>query len=312
MFCLSILKSLQVVKKIKLPITAKNNYLDLIKPGVLISRNTFHFWTLFQVPRTLDFFGLWNFHHDLMTILFFILGFVIAILHFLSSDFLWFAGKKKKEDYLTRFTGNSTFYLPIVSRVNWLEIIWTVAPTLILLTVLLPSLGLIYALENLVPCLITLKIIGHQWYWNYEINFEMEPMNFFEFSDFFSFQKVQLKYDSYILEGKDTKWGLRTLEVDKHVLLPIRTNTRLLITSADVIHSWALPCFGLKVDACPGRLNFAVLNSFWAGYFWGQCSELCGVNHGFMPIGVKVVTWGKWFSWFFAMHFSNRLINTFN
>jgi heme/copper-type cytochrome/quinol oxidase subunit 2 len=127
---------------------------------------------------------------------------------------------------------------------------------------------------------ISLKILGHQWFWSYEI------------SDFNSCQKQEqsLKYVCYmmVLDGvPKTKQGyFRLLETNKRVILPTNTHLRLLVTAADVLHSWTIPSFGLKVDACPGRLNQVSLFIKRVGVFFGQCSEICGVNHGFMPIVV--------------------------
>jgi cytochrome c oxidase subunit 2 len=150
-----------------------------------------------------------------------------------------------------------------------LEVFWTIIPALILLTIAYPSFNLLYALDDLTDPAITVKIVGHQWYWSYEYNI----------------LNTQVAFDSYILNTSDLVIGMfRLLEVDNRVVLPTRTHIRLLITSADVLHSWAVPSFGIKVDACPGRLNQASLFIKRPGLFFGQCSEICGVNHGFMPI----------------------------
>lgn len=164
-----------------------------------------------------------------------------------------------------------------------IEIIWTSLPTLILLSLASPSFSLLYSLDEISCPDLTLKIIGHQWYWSYEI------------SDFNSCSKTKnLRYSAYMLSNefliKNSKLGfLRLLETNKKVVLPINTHLRLLITSVDVLHSWAVPSFGIKVDACPGRLNQANLFIKRFGFFFGQCSEICGVNHGFMPIAILAV-----------------------
>ena len=132
---------------------------------------------------------------------------------------------------------------------------------------------------------ISLKIIGHQWYWSYEI------------SDF-SLINSDIEFDSYMLSSDDLTLGaFRLLEVDNRVILPIKTHIRLLITAADVLHCWAIPSFGIKVDACPGRLNQASLFIKRQGVYYGQCSEICGVNHGFMPIVVRAVSINTFVKW---------------
>jgi cytochrome c oxidase subunit 2 len=152
-----------------------------------------------------------------------------------------------------------------------LEIFWTIVPALLLVTIAYPSFSLLYALDDLTVPSLTIKIIGHQWYWSYEYN---------------SFE-TNFSFDSYILNSYEYGSGqLRLLETDNRLLLPIKTHIRLLITSADVLHSWAMPSFGIKVDACPGRLNQASLFIKRPGLYFGQCSEICGINHGFMPIVV--------------------------
>ena len=164
-----------------------------------------------------------------------------------------------------------------------LEIVWTIIPALILLVLSTPSFTLLYAMDEIAEPEISLKILGHQWFWSYEI------------SDFNSCQKQDqsLKYVCYmmVLDGvPKTKQGyFRLLETNKRVILPTNTHLRLLVTAADVLHSWTIPSFGLKVDACPGRLNQMSLFIKRVGVFFGQCSEICGVNHGFMPMALLVV-----------------------
>jgi len=161
-----------------------------------------------------------------------------------------------------------------------LEIVWTSVPALILLFLATPSFTLLYAIDEISNSELTLKIVGHQWFWSYEI------------SDFNSCQKNNnnLKYVCYmlVLEGlpKTNAGYFRLLETNKRVILPTETHLRLLVTAADVLHSWTVPSFGLKIDACPGRLNQISLFIKRSGLFFGQCSEICGVNHGFMPIAI--------------------------
>nr|ABD19437.1 cytochrome oxidase subunit 2 [Daphnia pulex] len=162
-----------------------------------------------------------------------------------------------------------------------IEIIWTVLPAVILITLALPSLRLLYLIDETTEPSITLKTVGHQWYWSYE------------YSDF-----KDIEFDSYMMPSNDLEKGqFRLLEVDNRVILPYLTQVRLLVTAGDVIHSWTIPSLGIKADAVPGRLN--QLNVFFnrPGVFYGQCSEICGANHSFMPITVEAVNPADFLSW---------------
>jgi len=165
------------------------------------------------------------------------------------------------------------------------ELVWTLIPTFILLIIAIPSLELLYLMDlltNISP-VYTFKVIGHQWYWSYEL-FGLD----FSKNDMYEV----LEFDSYMLPEADTMAinGLRLLEVDNTLILPTDVNIHLLVTSADVLHSWAVPSLGVKVDAVPGRINHICLFIKRVGTFYGQCSEICGVNHGFMPIKVEAVS----------------------
>jgi len=186
-----------------------------------------------------------------------------------------------------------------------LEVIWTVLPSFILFAIAVPSFVLLYSMDELTDDVaITIKVIGHQWYWSYQYT-NPSFFNFLENSDPTSFY-----YDSYLipweptttqlsaLESDKTAATLRLLQVDKPLWLPIQTHIRFLITSTDVIHSWAVPALGIKVDAVPGRLNQTFLFINYSGLFFGQCSEICGANHGFMPIQIVAVSWDQWSKFF--------------
>ena len=162
-----------------------------------------------------------------------------------------------------------------------IEIIWTVLPAVILIILALPSLRLLYLIDETTEPRITLKTVGHQWYWSYE------------YSDF-----KDIEFDSYMMPSNELEKGqFRLLEVDNRVILPYLTQVRLLVTAGDVIHSWTIPSLGIKADAVPGRLN--QLNVFFnrPGVFYGQCSEICGPNHSFIPITVEAVNPGDFLSW---------------
>lgn len=158
------------------------------------------------------------------------------------------------------------------------EAVWTIIPFCIIGIIATPSFHLLYLLAEISEPVLTLKIIGHQWYWSYE------------YGDFID-DNCSIAFDSYMIPSDDLQKGqLRLLDVDNHVLLPINTTIRLVITSADVIHCWTIPNFGVKVDACPGRLSQTTLYLPYKGCYYGQCSEICGIQHGFMPIVVEAVS----------------------
>jgi len=164
---------------------------------------------------------------------------------------------------------------------QYIETVWTILPAIILLFLALPSLRLLYLTDEVSSPNITLKAIGHQWYWRYE------------YTDF-----LDLDIDSYIIQTSDLTPGqYRLLEVDNRVVLPLNTSIRVLVTAADVIHAWTVPSMGVKVDAVPGRLNQLLISINTPGIFYGQCSEICGANHSFMPIcleSVNLKSFSKW------------------
>jgi len=171
------------------------------------------------------------------------------------------------------------FFFRRFSHSARLEIFWTITPSIILVLIAIPSFGLLYAMDEVINPSITFKAIGHQWYWSYE------------YSDYATSFEDNIIYDSNLVFESDLKLGEhRLLQVDNPVVLPTNLHIRVIITSMDVIHAWTIPSFGVKCDAVPGRLNQASFFIRREGVFYGQCSELCGVNHGFMPIVVKAVS----------------------
>lgn len=222
----------------------------------------------FQDPATTTMEGIYLFN---LHLLFVITGIVLLVAWLLIV-------------ILTNFTEMDNSKVANFTHSNVIEIVWTSIPALILLSLASPSFSLLYSLDEISNPELTLKILGHQWYWSYEI------------SDFNSCSDTQnLKYSSYMLTNEALKENssmgfFRTLETNKRVVLPTNTHLRLLITAVDVLHSWTIPSFGVKVDACPGRLNQANLFIKRFGVFFGQCSEICGVNHGFMPIVVLAMS----------------------
>jgi len=197
---------------------------------------------------------------------------------------------------------NTTLYLNF-THASLLESVWTIIPAIVLFLISIPSFTLLYSLDELIDPLYTIKILGHQWYWSYEFSDTVLMMDKVESilkekADTNCYEYKEIEFDSYMLNTTDLKLGsLRLLEVDNRLVLPINTHLRLLITSADVLHSWAVPSLGIKVDACPGRLSQSSLFINRAGVYYGQCSEICGINHGFMPIVIKAVSpaiFGEW------------------
>nr|YP_010626504.1 cytochrome c oxidase subunit II [Paraliodrosophila antennata]WBK17640.1 cytochrome c oxidase subunit II [Paraliodrosophila antennata] len=162
-----------------------------------------------------------------------------------------------------------------------IEMIWTILPAIILLFIALPSLRLLYLLDEIAEPSVTLKSIGHQWYWSYE------------YSDF-----NNVEFDSYMIPTNElTNDGFRLLDVDNRIVLPLNSQIRILVTAADVIHSWTIPALGVKVDGTPGRLNQTNFFMKRPGLFFGQCSEICGANHSFMPIVIESVPVNHFINW---------------
>nr|QXU76331.1 cytochrome c oxidase subunit II [Choroterpes yixingensis] len=162
-----------------------------------------------------------------------------------------------------------------------IEIIWTILPAIILIFIALPSLRLLYLLDEISDPSVTLKTVGHQWYWSYE------------YSDF-----NQVEFDAYMLPTNELPQSMfRLLEVDNHTVIPMNTQIRVLISAADVLHSWTVPTLGVKVDATPGRLNQTSFLANRPGLYYGQCSEICGANHSFMPIIIETVPISYFINW---------------
>lgn len=221
----------------------------LLLPSVAI-QDAPEAWQIgFQDPATPVMQGIIDLHHDIS---FFLLVILIFVLWMLSRTL-----------YLFHESRN-----PIPEKIlhgTTIEIAWTIAPTLILILIAIPSFALLYSIDEVVDPAVTVKAIGHQWYWSYE------------YSDYNQSDSERLAFDSYMIPEDDLEPGqLRLLEVDNRIVLPVNTHIRMIITSADVLHSWAVPSLGIKCDAVPGRLNQTPLFIKREGVFFGQCSELCG------------------------------------
>nr|UYO78884.1 cytochrome c oxidase subunit 2 [Pygoluciola sp. 1 XHF-2022a] len=154
-----------------------------------------------------------------------------------------------------------------------IELIWTISPAITLIFIALPSLQLLYLLDEINSPLVSVKSMGHQWYWTYELS---------------DFKKAE--FDSYMIPSNEQKnFSFRLLEVDNRLTLPVHTQIRMMVSSSDVIHSWTIPSSSVKIDATPGRLNQTTFFMNRIGVFFGQCSEICGMNHSFMPIVVESI-----------------------
>ncbi|MGZ7117310.1 MAG: cbb3-type cytochrome c oxidase subunit I [Methanobacterium sp.] len=243
----------------------------------------------FQDPATAIMEGIIDFHHDLMVVLIFISSFVFWILFTILRKF----------NETRRLKSNNVFSINTkqlqVTHHTLLEIIWTIIPCVILLFIAIPSFALLYSMDELIHPVITIKVIGHQWYWHYELN----DLFLDSIKDKNLIQYIQdVSFESRMVETSDLKIGdIRLLEVDKVLVVPIQMPIRFLVTSSDVLHSWAIPSFGIKIDAIGGRLNEILTNIKRPGIFYGQCSEICGINHAYMPIAIYATTFEHFIQW---------------
>jgi cytochrome c oxidase subunit 2 len=218
----------------------------------------------FQAPVTPVMEGIWDFWVIVLIIITLISIFVLALLIYVMWRF-----DAKRNPTPSKLTHNTT-----------LEVIWTVVPVVILVLIAVPSFKLHYFLDVVPDSELTVKAVGNQFYWSYE------------------YPDQELTFDSSMLEDEELAPGQpRLLEVDNRMVVPVDTKVRVLVTGADVIHAWAVPAFGVKIDAIPGRLNETWFEARQEGVYYGQCSELCGPGHGYMPIAVEVLSkeaFGRW------------------
>jgi cytochrome c oxidase subunit 2 len=223
-------------------------------------------WQLdFQEAATPVMEQLHYFHNLLLVIIFSIVAIVCSVLFYILYRF-----NSKRNPVPNRFAHNVK-----------LEVFWTLIPVVILVIIAIPSLRILKFAETIPDHELTVKVVGYQWYWGYTY-----PDN------------GNFSFDSNIIQDKDLQPGdLRLLEVDNKIVIPVNTKVRFLITAADVVHSFAVPSFGVKTDAIPGRVNHTWVRVTKPGVYYGQCSELCGVGHGFMPIKVEVVSKEEFEKW---------------
>lgn len=243
-----------------MPYRGEKNIFNLFKapqspPNLALCPKTMSFWRQLGLQEGISvIIEIINYFHDYMIIL------LTIILFFTGYSF-----------FVVRNT-NGLDKLTIES--HFLELVWTVIPMLFLIFMALPSLYLLYITEDISSYRVIVKVIAHQWYWEYQY--------------YRSF--IGLAFNSYISHADSLSTTLyRLLDVDNRLCLPASLSAMLMVTSADVLHSWTVPSIGVKADAIPGRLNYLNLTPRQYGVFYGQCSELCGTNHSFMPIVLEVV-----------------------
>nr|ALI86962.1 cytochrome c oxidase subunit II [Heterometrus longimanus] len=201
--------------------------------------------------------GVIDFHDHAMVVLVLVISVVLYMLIYMSCNYCF-------DNYISEHQG--------------IETVWTVGPALLLVFIAIPSLKLLYVSDEIYNAGLTLKSVGHQWYWSYE------------YSDF-----IDVDFDSFMLP--DEEQIFRLLDVDNRVVLPWGVSVRVLITAGDVLHSWTVPSMGVKVDAIPGRVNQVLLCVGRPGVYFGQCSEICGANHSFMPIVLEGVSLNSFIDW---------------
>ena len=248
-----------------------------------VAADPVHPWQFgFQTPASPLREGIVAFHDDLRV-------FIIGIFCFVLYVFVV---------CLHRFGNGGHRPIERLVHATTLEVVWTIIPARILRVIAIPSFSLLYSLDEVIEPLFTVKVVGHQWYWSYEFLDPEVVARLYNDSlvadggeDLLFTAAGSGSFDSYRLGDAELRAGeglssIRLLTVDNHLFLPTERHIRARVTSADVLHSWAIPSLGVKVDACPGRLNQTSLFLRREGLYYGQCSEICGVNHGFRPIGI--------------------------
>nr|AHA41638.1 cytochrome c oxidase subunit 2 [Acavomonas peruviana]AHA41681.1 cytochrome c oxidase subunit 2 [Acavomonas peruviana] len=269
-----------------------NLFFFVLKVIDFIFFNTFNknlnfFWD-FNVPATPLMDGIINLHHDIISYDIFIL---VAVTWMLYRSYYHFYLVKPESFDISRS-------MPGPTHNSTLEFLWTLFPFFILGAIVSSSLSLLYAMDECIEPSLTIKITGNQWYWGYSYDGMVKSQSSEDFENYkFSYLSYMLSNDDFKDSTDFTKY--RLLKVDKPMVIPVMTHIRLLVTSSDVIHSWAVPALGIKIDGIPGRLQGGYLFVLTEGIFYGQCSELCGINHAFMPIAVEAVDKSKFIDWVF-------------
>lgn len=222
--------------------------------------------------------SLQNSNSPIYDIIIFFHDFTIIILIFITLIITFIIYKIIKNKLINRF----------LLQGHIIELIWTITPIFILIFIAIPSIKILYLTDEIHNNRLTIKTIGHQWYWRYE------------YSDF-----INLNFDSFITPTNSLNTSdFRLLDVDNRCVLPFNFPIRILTTSIDVIHSWAMPSLGIKIDSTPGRLNQSYLFIYRPGLYFGQCSEICGTNHRFIPIVVESTNFLYFKNW--LLHINNN------
>ena len=230
-----------------------------------------HLGLFFQDSGTPQMEGLEELHNNIMFYLSIIL---FAVTWIMVSIVLRYTKNKISNKYVNHGT--------------LVELIWTITPALILVSIAFPSFKLLYLMDEVIDPALVIHGEGHQWYWSYQ------------YPDFTNVEEEYIEFDSYIIPENDLEKGsLRMLEVDNRVILPELTHVRFVVEGADVIHSYACPSLGIKCDAYPGRLNQSSVYLNRTGCFFGQCSEICGILHSSMPISIQCVSLNKFLVWLY-------------
>jgi cytochrome c oxidase subunit 2 len=249
----------------------------------------------FKDPATSLMENILDLHHFIFYFIIIISGLVLWLLIQIIDNFIYIYSIRRDPSIMV---DRVIFYILIslASKARFfrnnriLETIWTLAPVFVLLIVSLPSFYMLYLSEEGIRTYLTIKAVGFQWYWTYDYT------DFFPF--WYNFLDSTLDYDDYIIESyiertqylNLSKGDFRLLETDDILILPVNVHLRLIVTSLDTLHSFSVPNLGIKIDAIPGRLNKMDIYIYRMGVFYGQCSEICGVGHGFMPINIYVVS----------------------
>ena len=223
----------------------------------------------FQDSATPNQEGILELHDNIMFYLFVILGLVSWMLY-----------------TIVRTYSNNPIAYKYIKHGQTIEVIWTIFPAVVLLIIAFPSFILLYLCDEVISPAITIKAIGYQWYWKYE------------YSDFINDSGETVEFESYVIPDELLEEGqLRLLDTDTSIVVPVDTHIRFVVTAADVIHDFAIPSLGIKVDATPGRLNQVSALIQREGVFYGACSELCGTGHANMPIKIEAVSLPKFLEW---------------
>ena len=238
-------------------------------------------WQLdFQTPATPTMEKIHSLYYFMLLILGGIFVFVVALMAYV----------------LVKFNARRNPQPTTASHNVIIEVLWTLIPVVLLTIIAIPTFKIIYFANEVPEAEFTLKVVGRQWYWSYEYP-----------------DHDKISFDSYMLQDKDLKPAqFRLLEVDNRVVIPQDTIVKIQVTGADVIHSFAIPSFGVKIDAVPGRVNETWIKVHKPGVYYGQCSELCGAAHAFMPIAVEVVTKEDFQKWLETAKAKFSIINNIN